>query len=54
MYNVTCPLLPEYVGCEAQQRHNRQVGYTHDAQCVIYKGPDTDYTGREVCGAIYL
>ena len=23
-------------------------GYTHDAQVVIYSGPDTDYTGREI------
>jgi len=23
-------------------------GYTHDAQVVIYQGPDTDYTGREI------
>ncbi len=23
-------------------------GYTHDAQVVIYEGPDTDYTGREI------
>eukprot|EP00122_Pirum_gemmata_P012128 Pgem_evm1s11258 len=24
-------------------------GYTHDAQCVIYKGPDQRYFGREIC-----
>ena len=24
-------------------------GYTHDAQCVVYRGPDADYRGREVC-----
>ena len=24
-------------------------GYTHDAQCVTYSGPDTRYTGREIC-----
>ncbi len=23
-------------------------GYSHDAQVVIYEGPDTDYTGREI------
>ena len=23
-------------------------GYTHDAQVVVYNGPDTDYTGREI------
>ena len=53
MYDVACPLLPEYVGCEAMQRHNGQVGYTQDAQCVIYHGPDANYTGKEVCAAIY-
>lgn len=24
-------------------------GYTHDTQCVIYTGPDSDYQGREIC-----
>jgi choice-of-anchor B domain-containing protein len=24
-------------------------GYSHDAQCVVYKGPDARYTGREIC-----
>lgn len=26
-------------------------GYTHDVQCVIYRGPDAQYTGREICFA---
>ena len=24
-------------------------GYTHDAQCIIYAGPDADHSGSEVC-----
>lgn len=24
-------------------------GYVHDTQCVMYRGPDTDYSGQEVC-----
>ncbi|MEM1327765.1 MAG: choice-of-anchor B family protein [Bacteroidota bacterium] len=24
-------------------------GYTHDAQCVTYRGPDTEYIGQEIC-----
>ncbi len=24
-------------------------GYTHDAQCILYSGPDDDYQGREIC-----
>lgn len=26
-------------------------GYTHDAQCVTYAGPDTDWQGSEICFA---
>lgn len=25
--------------------------YTHDAQCVIYHGPDKRYQGKEICFA---
>jgi choice-of-anchor B domain-containing protein len=45
LVDVTTPLSPEFVGCFSQD------GYTHDAQCVIYDGPDADYQGREVCVA---
>lgn len=41
--NVRDPLNPNFAGCFGQD------GYVHDAQCVIYKGPDTDYQGREIC-----
>lgn len=34
---------PEFVGCYSGD------GYTHDAQCVTYAGPDSDYQGREIC-----
>eukprot|EP00036_Acanthoecidae_sp_10tr_P010611 CAMPEP_0182925300 /NCGR_PEP_ID=MMETSP0105_2-20130417/9163_1 /TAXON_ID=81532 ORGANISM="Acanthoeca-like sp., Strain 10tr" /NCGR_SAMPLE_ID=MMETSP0105_2 /ASSEMBLY_ACC=CAM_ASM_000205 /LENGTH=467 /DNA_ID=CAMNT_0025063143 /DNA_START=25 /DNA_END=1428 /DNA_ORIENTATION=+ len=37
------PLRPKYSGCFDED------GYTHDAQCVIYTGPDSRYTGKEVC-----
>lgn len=39
------PLRPEFVGCVTAD------GYTHDAQCVTYDGPDTDHTGKEICFA---
>ncbi|PPJ52396.1 hypothetical protein CBER1_09788 [Cercospora berteroae] len=35
--NVTSP------GCAAGD------GYVHDAQCVVYRGPDTRYYGKDVC-----
>lgn len=34
---------PTFAGCFSSD------GYTHDAQCVVYNGPDTRYTGREIC-----
>ena len=43
MINVSNPTNPTFAGCfEAD-------GYTHDAQCVIYGGPDARYRGQEVC-----
>jgi hypothetical protein len=24
-------------------------GYVHDAQCLVYRGPDTKYNGRDIC-----
>jgi len=36
---------PRFEGCFSAD------GYTHDAQCVIYKGPDAAYRGKEICFA---
>ena len=35
--DVSNPLNPTFAGCFAED------GYTHDAQCVIYNGPDARY-----------
>ena len=43
MINVKNPTQPVFIGCVAQD------GYTHEAQCVIYHGPDAAYRGHEVC-----
>lgn len=43
MINIQDPLNPTFAGCYSVD------GYTHDAQCVIYNGPDTVYNGRELC-----
>ena len=37
------PENPEFVGCIPGQ------GYAHDAQCVVYHGPDTAHVGKEIC-----
>ncbi len=43
--DVRTPAAPAFAGCFSSD------GYTHDAQCVTYDGPDADYTGREICFA---
>ena len=43
MINAQDPLNPTFAGCVSQD------GYTHETQCVTYAGPDTDYTGDEIC-----
>ncbi|PKS11715.1 hypothetical protein jhhlp_001703 [Lomentospora prolificans] len=43
MVDVSNPAKPTSPGCLSAG------GYVHDAQCVVYSGPDTRYTGREIC-----
>ena len=42
MVDIREPLNPTFAGCT-------DPGGTHDAQCVIYHGPDERYQGREIC-----
>lgn len=50
MVDLTDPADPQFAGCFADPTTGRRgTGYTHDVQCVIYRGPDTDYQGRELC-----
>ncbi|MFB6239996.1 MAG: choice-of-anchor B family protein, partial [Gemmatimonadota bacterium] len=50
MIDLEDPENPTFAGCFADQRTGRQgTGYTHDAQCVVYNGPDKEYRGREIC-----
>jgi len=49
MINIQDPTNPQFAGCFADVRTGRGTGATHDAQCVVYHGPDADYGGREVC-----
>jgi len=41
--DIRDPVNPKFAGCFGQD------GYVHDTQCVIYDGPDTRYTGNEIC-----
>jgi choice-of-anchor B domain-containing protein len=50
MIDIRNPTSPSFAGCFQDMSTGRQrTGYSHDAQCVIYRGPDPDYTGREIC-----
>jgi len=50
MIDLRDPLNVEFAGCFADPNTGRRkTGYSHDAQCVIYSGPDLDYIGREIC-----
>ena len=50
MINIQDPLAPVFAGCFQDMSTGRQrTGYSHDAQCVVYHGPDTDYQGHEIC-----
>lgn len=41
--DINDPKNPQFVNCFSAD------GYTHDAQCVIYNGPDPDHAGKEIC-----
>lgn len=43
--DINEPTSPTEVGCYSEK------GYTHDVQCVIYNGTDTDHVGKEICFA---
>lgn len=50
MIDVRSPKSPTFAGCFADAQTGRaSTGYTHDAQCVTYQGPDEDFRGREIC-----
>jgi len=41
--DIRTPKSPVKAGCVSQD------GYTHDTQCVVYRGPDAAYRGKEIC-----
>lgn len=50
MVNIQDPKNPTFAGCFADPSTGRSgTGYTHDAQCVTYEGPDKEYQGEEIC-----
>jgi len=50
MIDLSNPTIPSFAGCFADPTTGRSgTGYSHDVQCVLYNGPDADYTGQEIC-----
>jgi choice-of-anchor B domain-containing protein len=50
MIDVRDPQNPTFAGCFSDPQTGRaSTGYSHDAQCVVYEGPDEEYQGREIC-----
>jgi choice-of-anchor B domain-containing protein len=59
MVDINNPTLPVFAGCHAMGEGPGTAGgvvgdvpiasYIHDTQCVIYRGPDSDYTDHELC-----
>ncbi len=49
MVDIRDPINPTFAGCFADPATGRGSGYTHDAQCVIYRGPDAEHRGKEIC-----
>ncbi len=50
MIDIRNPLEPAFAGCFADTETGRAgTGYSHDAQCVVYHGPDAEHQGNEIC-----
>jgi choice-of-anchor B domain-containing protein len=50
MIDIREPKNPQFAGCFSDPQTGRaSTGYSHDAQCVMYRGPDERYSGREIC-----
>lgn len=47
MVDVRNPRQPRFAGCFADASPGTP--YIHDVQCVTYRGPDSRFTGREIC-----
>ena len=52
--NIQDPMNPTFAGCFTDVDQDvgfggRAPGYTHDAQCVVYRGPDQEHRGKELC-----
>ena len=49
MVDIRDPKNPVFAGCYSDPSAGAGGNHIHDAQCVIYNGPDADHQGREIC-----
>ena len=49
MVDIRNPANPAFAGCFTDTSTARGTGYTHDAICVVYRGPDSEHREKEVC-----
>jgi len=50
MIDIRDPKSPTFAGCFSDPNTGRSgTGYSHDAQCIVYRGPDTEHQGSEIC-----
>ena len=49
--DLSDPAAPEFAGCtwDTYVHDAPWDTYVHDAQCVIYRGPDVEHRGKEIC-----
>lgn len=53
--DINDPLNPTFAGCyfdaetELDNGFSAGIGYMHDAQCVVYDGPDNEHINKEIC-----
>lgn len=48
MIDISEPEDPEFAGC-ARVQNPPSNNYVHDVECVIYRGPDSEHRGDEIC-----
>ena len=50
MIDIRAPTEPVFAGCFADpSTGHRRTGYSHDAMCIVYRGPDEEHRGKEIC-----
>ncbi|WP_419948250.1 choice-of-anchor B family protein [Candidatus Palauibacter sp.] len=50
MIDINEPTEPTFAGCFGHEGTGRRgTGYSHDALCLIYDGPDREHAGKEIC-----